>query len=76
LKERIPFKNREVSGMEEERRIDLDKTNSLLIETLLRLMPEPGSFDTGIKGSSGQYAGTRLLLRCVFWVSTCRVREG
>jgi AraC-like DNA-binding protein len=36
--------------MEESHRIDLDKTNSLLIEALFRLMPKPGSFDTGIKG--------------------------
>jgi AraC-like DNA-binding protein len=31
-------------------RIDLDRTNKLLIETLERLMPEPGDFETGIKG--------------------------
>jgi AraC-like DNA-binding protein len=31
-------------------RIDPDKINNLLIETLERLMPEPGDFETGIKG--------------------------
>jgi AraC-like DNA-binding protein len=35
--------------MEGNHRINLDKTNKLLIETLERLMPEPGNFETGIK---------------------------
>jgi AraC-like DNA-binding protein len=36
--------------MEGNGRIDLDKTNKLLIKMLARLMPEPGNFETGIKG--------------------------
>jgi AraC-like DNA-binding protein len=36
--------------MQENNRINLDKTNTLLIKALKRLMPEPGTFETGIKG--------------------------
>jgi AraC-like DNA-binding protein len=36
--------------MNENHRINVDKTNELLIEALTRLMPEPGWFETGIKG--------------------------
>jgi AraC-like DNA-binding protein len=38
--------------MDENQRINLDKTNKLLIDALTRLMPEPGNFETGIKGFS------------------------
>jgi hypothetical protein len=36
--------------MQENNRINPDKTNTLLIKALERLMPEPGTFETGIKG--------------------------
>jgi AraC-like DNA-binding protein len=36
--------------MAEHHRRDLEKTNSLLKEALLQLMPKPGGFETGVKG--------------------------
>jgi AraC-like DNA-binding protein len=36
--------------MDQNHRINLDKTNKLLVDTLTRLMPEPGTFETGTKG--------------------------
>jgi AraC-like DNA-binding protein len=44
------IQGKEEGVMDENNRINLDKTNTLLIKALTQLMPEPGDFETGIKG--------------------------
>jgi AraC-like DNA-binding protein len=53
--------------MDKNHRINLDKTNKLLIEALTRLMPEPGRFETGIKGFGiGRRNGPGGISRCFY----------